>query len=410
MSSQFSVRRILSAQAFEAMAAGLMMSMAIVYFAIITDVPVAAIGLVSAAAGLASLPLGIFGGWLCDRFGSRTALIINNLLGVIGYTRFLFAHSAATIFIALLLVSVGDRVYWAIWTTFIKDLAGDGLYEETFAKFEALKMAVMGFGAATSAVVLGFAAATGARWIVLGNIALTLIAAAIYQSVKPSAQPLHTVAAAREESMRWWHVTRHRGFWPIVIGQFFLAPIMVLPNVALSAYFVTVWGMSAAVASVMFGVNAAVVAIFQQASTKALRSIPRSALISLAGLLLIAALAALALMPELRGIQAWAFVVLIAIVLGAGDILYIPATNALMVELPPAQVRGVSVSIFQTVMAVGMAIYPASLALLSINPLLLWIVTATSIAAGAIAYRVAAQRGPTSPRAAPIAAPDVASM
>lgn len=94
------------------MAAGLMMSMAIVYFAIITDVPIATIGFVSAAAGLASLPLGVFGGWLCDRFGSRTALIINNLLGVIGYTLFLFAHSAVTIFFALLLVSIGDRVYW----------------------------------------------------------------------------------------------------------------------------------------------------------------------------------------------------------------------------------------------------------------------------------------------------------
>lgn len=281
----------------------------------------------------------------------------------------------------------------------MKDLAGDSPYEDTFAKFEALKMAVMGLGAATSAVVLGIAAASGARWIVLGNIALTLVAAVIYQFISPSGQPQSGAATAEEKPTRWWRVIRYRGFWPVVVGQFFLAPIMVLPNVALSAYFVTVWGMSAAVASVMFGINAAVVAAFQQVSTKALRFIPRSTLITAAGLLLIAVLAALALAPKRHGIHAWVFVAVIAVVLGAGDILYIPATNALMVELPPAEVGGVSVSIAQTVMAVGMALYPATLTLLSINPLLLWVVTAASIAAGAIAYRVAAQRGPATARA-----------
>ena len=418
MNFKRSLRGVIGAQVFEALAAGLMMSMAIVYFATITNVPLAQIGLASAAAALVSMPLGVLGGWLQHRYGSRTALIVNNLLTAAGYSIFLFANSALLIFFAILLTEMGGRIYWAIWTTFMKDLAGDSPYEATFAKFESIKMAIMGCGAAMSVVVLAIASTTGVRWIVFGNVVFTLIAAVIYSTIKIpvgthvseeidiEAAPIYStikipvgthvsddIDMEAAPAVRWKAVN-HRGFWPILIGQFFLAPIMVLPNVALSAYFVTVWGLSPAVASVTFGVNAAVVAIFQQLVTKAVRFVPRSTLINTACLILIGCLVALALTPPLEGLAAWTFVVAVAIMLGVGDILYMPATNALMAEVPPPEVRGLSVSIFQTGMAVGMALYPATLVLLDINPLLIWAVTGASIGIGAIAYNLATVRGP----------------
>lgn len=101
-----------------------------------------------------------------------------------------------------------------------------------------------------------------------------------------------------------------------------------------------------------------------------------------------------AITPPLSGIAAWIFVIYVGVILAVADMLYMPATNALMAEMPPRNIRGVSISIFQTSMAVGIALYPALLGLLETNALLLWAITCASILFRALAYWTATLKAP----------------
>lgn len=105
---------------------------------------------------------------------------------------------------------------------------------------------------------------------------------------------------------------------------------MVLPNVALSVFFVTVWGMIPAVAAVLFGINAGLVALLQVRVSHLARHTPRATLIALACGTLVMALVALAQLPPLKGIAAWAVVALVGIVLAVADTNHAPLGSSLM--------------------------------------------------------------------------------
>jgi MFS family permease len=382
----------------DALGSGLVMSMTVLYFSLLTDLPLADIGFAVAAAGIAALPLGVLGGWLCDRFSSRAAMVLNNGLAALGYILYLAADNFALVFTAFLLVAIGDRIYWAAWTSYVHDLSAGRPYEQLFARLESAKMAAMGGGAAISAIVLAVGAATGARWLVVANIVLTVVAAAIYARIPmPAAEPSDP-SEPRTSSHTAVRVVRQRGFLSITVGQFFLAPIMVLPQAALSVFFVSEWGMNPAVASVLFGVSAAGVAAFQTRVSDLVKFVSRASLVAIACAVLVAVILPLAVLPQLSGAAAWAFVIVISLAMAAADMLYMPATNALMAEIPERPVRGVSISVFQTSMAVGMALYPAALGLLERQPDTLWFLTSASIALGAICYGIASRRAPESVR------------
>jgi hypothetical protein len=81
------------------------------------------------------------------------------------------------------------------------------------------------------------------------------------------------------------------------------------------------------------------------------------------------------------------------VLLAFADMLYLPPTNAIMIEAPDPNVRGRAVSVFQTAFALSMALYPSTIGLLhSSVPWSLWVLTALAAIGGATSYSVAIRR------------------
>lgn len=396
MKSLENTRGVALAAFTDSFGSGLVSALSVLYFALLTNLPLAEIGLATATGALIALPLGVMGGWICDRFSSKFGMVMNNVLAAAGFCIYLIADNFALVLSAVLLVSIGDRIYWAAWTSYIHDLSAGRPYEKIFARLESIKMAAMGSGAGLAAIVLAISAATGARWLIIINVLLTVAAAVIYALAPSPVKELDLNKTADPQSAKpnVKALFTQPGFWGLMFGQFFLAPIMVLPTAVLSVHFVVTWDMNPAVAAVLFGINTGLVALAQPWLTHKIRYIRRAVLISWSSFLLAVMLILVAIMPPLSGIAAWIFVIYVGVILAVADMLYMPATNALMAEMPPRNIRGVSISIFQTSMAVGIALYPALLGLLETNALLLWAITCASILLGALAYWTATLKAP----------------
>jgi len=371
--------------------AGLTLPLTIVYFTITTDVPLAVLGAVSTVATLVALPIGLVGGVLTDRFGAKASMILNNLLSAAGFTLYLFAHDPMMIFAAIFLANGSERLYWTSWTAYVHDLAEGRPFERWFAFLEATKAAALGAGAIIAAVTLANGHQDGLRWLVLANVVTSVVAAGVFATQPTGHRSTPTSALADAEgadttgSLRSFIADRSMRL--ITLGQFLIGPAMVLPNVAFSVLFVEQWGMSPAVAPVQFAVATGLCALLQTSVTRWVAGQQRGTLIALGAVLTAATAAPLIVLPPLHGLAAWSFVIVVAILLAAADMIYLPAANAVMAEAPHPRIRGRAIGVFQTASSIGMALFPLTLGLLdSRTPWLLWLIATGVFLAAAWAW------------------------
>lgn len=371
--------------------AGLTLPLTIVYFTITTDVPLAVIGVLSTVASLVALPIGLVGGVLTDRFGAKASMILNNLLSAAGFTLYLFPHDPAMIFAAIFLAHASERLYWTSWTAYVHDLSEGRPYERWFAFLEATKAAALGAGAIIAALTLANGHQDGLRWLVLASVITSIAAAIVFATQRTGHRSTPSAFAEAEEgdplgSLRSF--VTDRSMQLITLGQFLIGPAMVLPNVAFSVLFVERWGMSPAVAPVQFAISTGLCALFQTSVTRWVAGRQRGTLIALGAVLTAATSAPLIVLPPLHGLSAWSYVVVVAILLAAADMICLPAANAVMAEAPHPRIRGRAIGVFQTASSIGMALFPLTLGLLdSRAPWLLWFIATGVFLAAAWAWR-----------------------
>ncbi|AIV40852.1 MFS transporter [Curtobacterium sp. MR_MD2014] len=367
--------------------AGLTLPLTIVYFTITTDVSLAVIGVLSTVASLVALPIGLVGGVLTDRFGARASMVLNNLLSAAGFTLYLSAHDPVVIFAAIFLANASERLYWTSWTAYVHDLAAGRPFERWFAFLEATKAAALGAGAIVAAVTLAHGHQDGLRWLVLANVVTSVAAAVVFATQRTghrapqAAAP--TGAGPADASGLLRAFVADRSMRLIALGQFLIGPAMLLPNVAFAVLFIERWGVSPAVAPVQFAIATGLCALFQTSVTRWVAGRRRGTLIALGAVLTAATTAPLIVLPPLHGPAAWSYVVVVAVVLAAADMISLPAANAVMAAAPHPRIRGRAIGVFQTASSIGMALFPLTLGLLdSRMPWLLWLI-ATGVFLGA---------------------------
>ncbi|WIB76940.1 MFS transporter [Curtobacterium sp. MCPF17_002] len=391
--------------------AGLTLPLTIVYFTLTTDLSLAVIGVLSTAASLLALPVGLVGGVLTDRFGARASMITNNLLSAAGFTLYLVAHDPVVVFAAILLASASERLYWTSWTAYVHDLSAGRPFERWFAFLEATKAAALGAGAVVAAVTLTSGGHDGLRWLVLANVVTSVAAAVVFATQRTggvrSAEPVGRAGDdVRTGSLREFAADRSMRL--ITLGQFLLGPAMVLPNVALSVLFIERWHMPAAVAPVQFAVATGLAACLQTSVTRWVAGIDRGVLVAVGAALTGLTAVPLIVLPSLDGLAAWSYVVAVAVLLAIADMLALPAANAVMAEAPHPRIRGRAIGVFQTAGSVGMALFPLTLGLLDTDvPWLLWALTALVFGAAAWTWRAAVAGLPSRVRVATPADADV---
>lgn len=384
--------------------AGLTLPLTIVYFTLTTDLSLATIGLLSTAASLAALPVGLLGGVVTDRFGAKASMIANNLLSAAGFALYLVADDPVVVFAAVFLATASERLYWTSWTAYVHDLSDGRPFERWFAFLEATKAAALGAGAVVAAVTLAGGGQDGLRWLVLANVVTSVAAAVVFATQRTGGVrvPGPTEGAAEDVgsgSLRAFAADRSMRL--ITLGQFLIGPAMVLPNVALSVLFVERWHLPAAVAPVQFAVATGLAACLQTTVARRVAGRDRGVLVAAGAGLTAVAVLPLVVLPPLQGVGAWAVVVGVAVLLAVADMVSGPAANAVMAEAPHPRVRGRAIGVFQTASSVGMALYPASIGLLDTDvPWLLWLLTAVVFGGAAWAWRAAVAGLPSRVRTA----------
>ncbi|WP_151770801.1 MFS transporter [Streptomyces abyssomicinicus] len=413
------VRRTTAAVLVDTVGVGLMIPISLLYFTLTTDIAVAELGVALTAATLLSLPAGLAGGAMTDRFGPKLAMVTNNLVSAAGYVLYLLADGLATAFLAMLLVAIADRMYWACWSSYVHTLSGGRPFERWFAFLESIKAGAMGIGALLATVILAAGTDAGARWLVVLNIA-TCVAAALLFVLQPMSPPAADAAAAGGQddedpellqAVRGWRTAfAGRANRLFVIGQVLLSPVMLLPSVALPLLFVERWDMPVYVSTLLFALNTGIAALIQTPLSHAVRFRSRAGVICFSAGLLSASLLLMAAMPERQSALAWCVVVVVGVVLAVVDALYMPASNALMTESVPDAVRGRTVAVFQTAAAVGMAVFPACFGFVfEFSSALTWVLLAVVIAAGGLCFAAAAARLPHAVRFPEFRKPDEAT-
>ncbi|GAB3443063.1 MFS transporter [Streptomonospora sediminis] len=368
-----------AAVAIDTVGVGLLLPISLLYFTLTTDIGVARLGVALTLATAVSLPMGLLSGAFTDRLGPKTAMVTNNLFSAAGYLLYLVADGIATVFLAMLLVAVADRMYWSCWSSYVHRISAGRPFERWFAFLEALKAGAMGLGAVAASVVLAISAVTGAHVLVWLNVLSCVAAAALFLfqdmggSATAGGDPPREDPELLQAVKGWRLVLKDRSLLLFALGQGLLSPIMLLPTVALPVHFVDNWMMPAWVASFVFALNCGLTALTQSPISYAVRNRSRVTAIGAAVALLVGCMLLLIVLPPGESPAVWVAVTAIGAALAVIDALYMPAVNALVAEAAPESARGRAVAVAQTAAGLGMLLFPAAAGLLLVTePRVLW--------------------------------------
>nr|WTA70806.1 MFS transporter [Micromonospora sp. NBC_00855] len=398
--------KVTTAVVIDTIGVGLMLPISLLYFTLTTDISPARLGAILSAATLLSLPAGLIGGALTDRFGPRAAMVLNNAISGIGYLLYLVADDVPMVFTAMLLVAIADRMYWACWSSYVHQVSNGRPFERWFAFLESVKAGCMGLASLLSGLILAASAVTGARSLVIINVVTCFVAALLFlvQRTRPAPESGERVDGLVDEDEEpellqaikgWRSVLSNPTYLLLALGQALLSPILLLPTVMLPLLLFTSWDMPVWVASLLFGLNTGLAALMQVPVSYGVRRWARATTIWVASVTLAVVLLVLGLLPGGRNPLSWVAVVVLGVVLALVDVLYMPPANALVTESAPEAIRGRTVAVFHTASALGVTVFPAIVGLLVVSaPGLLWPLVAASTLAGAACFSLASRRMP----------------
>ena len=383
-------RTFLVAMLVDTLGSGAFVPFTLLYFRITTDLSLTAIGLGLTIATLAALPTGPWFGALTDRCGPRPVSVLSNVLRAAGTAAYLVVPSLPLLIAASLLVTVGDRAFWASYGALVGEVAAPGERQRWFALLTSARSLGLGLGALVGGLVLERGGTTGARGLALLDAVSFAVAAVLLARVRTRrpAGPREVAAGA------WSTVLRDRGYLLLTVANALLTFAFLVVGF-LPVYLVETLRLPGWVAGAVFGVNATVIVTLQTTTTRFTEDRRRTRVLAAAGVAIATAFAGY------LGAEAVPHPVVIATVLAAcvlftlGEMLYAPTSDALAAEAAPEHLRGRYVSVYQLSWSVSGTVGPVLVgALLDTGPVQLWSSLAALVLLGAAVVLLAERRLP----------------
>ncbi|GGL27465.1 MFS transporter [Streptomyces anthocyanicus] len=412
--------RIFSSVFIDTFGWGLFAPLAFLYFSYNTGLSFSAIGSAVSAGTLAALPTALLAGWLVDRFSPKAMLVSSNLVTALGYGLYPFASEWTLIAVATFLVMAGDRLYWASWPVIVVDLASGRKLDATYAAVGTIKNFTVATGALASSgltVVLGH----GAADLVLAlNVVTSLVAAVLLAGVRiPATRPGPEPGATEEEQENpgrpapgWRDAFTDHAFTGFCFFFMLLTFAWALPSTILPAYAVEIMELPDWTPALFLGINSVAIMLAQMPVTARVSHVPRQRLIVRSGLIFVVVFTGLYLVTKVPATTAIVVLVPVMLTFTLGEMISLPAANALVASSAPAAIRGRYMSLFQLSWAVSGLFIPL-LAGFVLDRGALWVCAAfggiallAAIGIQATAYRIApADRPGPTPRGAKTGAP-----
>src|ERR1044072_1568003 len=147
--------------AVDSLGNGLFVPLTLIYFVVLTDVPLPMIGVALTVANVVTLPVPLWAGALADRWGPLRLVVAAQVLQAGGYLAYLFGGDLAGILGAATLISVGVRVFWSTLFTAIADYVDTSATEWTKDTWYAVANGARTAGLAVGGLVTGLVVSVG---------------------------------------------------------------------------------------------------------------------------------------------------------------------------------------------------------------------------------------------------------
>jgi MFS family permease len=356
-----------SAVTVDALGTGAFVPVSLLYFTCVAGLPLALVGVLTTAGAIASLPVPVVAGRLADRHGPRAVVVAGQLLQALGFAGFLLARAPITVFGAIALVAVGQRLFWSSLFTLVAAMPGDASPARRFAVTGMLQSAGAGIGVLAAGALLAVNSPDTYRLLAVANAGSFLMAAALtWLATEPVASP------------------ERRGSWPdhayllltAVNAAFCLCSVFL--GVALPVYLAD--GLHAAgwIVAPILGVNIALLATGQLLAVRAVRRLTRARALTVAGLLWTVWALLTAAATAIPGAVLVAYLIGVTTLYAAAELIHAPMANALAAEAAPPHARGTHLAVFQYGFTVATIVAPAGFTLLfAVDRHLPWLALAT---------------------------------
>jgi MFS family permease len=339
---------------------GLFLSLTLVFFIELTDVPLGLLGLLCSLANGLTLPIPILTGSLTDRWGALPLVIAAQIMQAVGYLSFVWATEPIGIFLALSLVALGVRCFWSSVFTAVADYA-DGSSSKFgkdtwFAWAGMARTAGLGLGGLVTSLAIAEGSDAAYRSLAYAaSLCFAAAAVAISCGVRTPRRPRDVTG-------------RMAGYRPMLEDRPFLALTAINTVFALTSMMLAI-GLPA---FVMLGLNgpswlgSAVLAgntllLSVLAGPVVRRLVPyrrTRVIITAAGLWAVWCLLFSVLVPDRSH---WVIVVLLGAtaVFTAAELIHAPVSMALATAIAPVEVRGRYLAAFQYSFTIASMIGPA---------------------------------------------------
>jgi Na+/melibiose symporter-like transporter len=114
---------LIGALVIDSVGNGLFLSLSLVFFTQLTDVPLGLLGVLISVANAITLPIPVWVGVLVDKFGALPLVIGAQVMQALGYLAYSWVTEPVGIFLAMSLVAVGVRFFWSSIFTAVADYA-----------------------------------------------------------------------------------------------------------------------------------------------------------------------------------------------------------------------------------------------------------------------------------------------
>lgn len=328
-------------------AGGLFLPLSLVYFTVLTDIPLPQLGAIVTGAGVLAIPLPVLAGSLVDRVGARTLVLTALVLQSLAYLAFVVVRMPLPVFAASAVMAVAVRLFWSTVFSLVAEHAETDPtqpVEAWFARINVIRTVGIVFGGLTSGIVVSIGRVEA--YLVLALIAASASAVgALLLIPRGGGWGRHTGVAVSGSD--YLELLRDRGFLVLLATNSVFALSTLFAGLTIPTLVRSGLGGPGWLTSGLLVANALLVALLGRrggriaARRPALRVLWWAATLWGATFLVMAFGGALSL--------PWAgFVLLLAIaILSGAEVLHAPASSALVNELAGASGRGRYLAVFQ---------------------------------------------------------------
>jgi MFS family permease len=378
--------RYMLAMVVDATGAGMYLPLSLLFFHHVTGLPIGQVGAIMSAAAVLSLLSNPIAGVLVDRFGARAVVVGGYVVRAVGFAAYPLVDSPVTMFLAVMLVALGDVSYPPSIQSFVAEITQGAGRDKLLAAQRSLRNAGLGGGGLIAGAALGLGSDASYRGIVLVSGAAFLVAAAIIGTI-PTASSAHGRAKAAPVRRGYRLVLRNRPFLALTLINVPTAFGYMVLSVSLPVYITQELGTSTSLVGVLYAVNTVGIALFQIPVTRVLTRYRRTRATALGVSLFSVSFVAFGALGALADGSVLLVGVFVATLLfTVGELLHGATASALVASAAPEATRGRHIAVYQLSWAVPTALAPAVLtALLMLSVTGMWLVLAVGVACAAVA-------------------------